>query len=70
MSDVPLRVSREAELDRRLEDLIAKMVAKTATQAERGEYRTLSARRTRLMRPQRPSRPMLLRGRQLRAHAV
>jgi hypothetical protein len=68
MSDVHFSVSHEAELDRRLEELIAKMVMKTATPADRSEYRTLSAVRTRMMRPQRPGRPTIF-GRRVRATA-
>jgi hypothetical protein len=43
--------SAEAELDRVLEDIIAKMVAGTATPQDVAQYHELAARRAKLMRP-------------------
>ncbi|MDB5476620.1 MAG: hypothetical protein JWP49_2131 [Phenylobacterium sp.] len=57
MTDIHFSTSQEANLDRRLEELIDKMVKRTATQSELSEYRTLSAARTRMLRPSRPERP-------------
>ena len=44
-----LPVSREAELDRQIEDLIAKMVAGDATDSDKRLYSDLASRRLRMM---------------------
>ena len=46
-----MTTSLEAELDRRLEQLIVKMVNGTATDADRLEYAKLAKRRALLMYP-------------------
>lgn len=67
MTDIAFNISPEAELDRRLEELIGKIVASQATPEERSEYRTLAAIRTRLLRPTRPQRRSLGRLSRMRA---
>lgn len=44
-------VSEESEIDRRLEDLIGKMVSRDATSDDLEEYRRLYRRRVLLMQP-------------------
>jgi hypothetical protein len=47
--DVPM--SEEAELDRKIERLIGRIVAETATEEDREMYRQLTRRRVELMQP-------------------
>lgn len=51
MTTIDVQVSVESELDRKLEEIIGKMVAGTATEADRREYQIMSVRRSRLMGP-------------------
>jgi hypothetical protein len=53
--DVPM--SEEAELDRKIEALIGKIVAGTATAEDRDLYRDLTRRRVQLMQPGPLKRP-------------
>ncbi|MDF2621225.1 MAG: hypothetical protein K0S00_3884 [Xanthobacteraceae bacterium] len=58
MSTIEMHTTVESELDRKLEEIIGKMVDGTATEGDRREYQMLSVRRGRLMSPSpAPARP-------------
>ena len=51
MAELERTSSKESELDRLLEELIAKIVARVATAEDMAHYQELLASRTRMMRP-------------------